>query len=150
MKKKSLIILAIILALPFALAGGLAVFSVGAYYVASCAASKQYKDASRPGHPSNLTVFEFGDEFRINLADGRPLRAKVALGYEKGSPVEGQINERKDVLRNIANLVLSGKRKADITSVQQQLDLREELRASFNHVVGGGIEEVYFNEFTLD
>ncbi|HMU81957.1 MAG: flagellar basal body-associated FliL family protein, partial [Leptospirales bacterium] len=72
------------------------------------------------------------------------------LGFEKGSPAEGQINERKDVLRNIANLVLSGKRKADITSVQQQLDLREELRASFNHVVGGGIEEVYFNEFTLD
>jgi len=47
------------------------------------------------------------------------------------------------------NLIISQKSKKDLSDIPAQLELREEIRKSFNHILQGTIEEVYFREFEL-
>ncbi|MBW7858856.1 MAG: flagellar basal body-associated FliL family protein, partial [Leptonema sp. (in: Bacteria)] len=54
-------------------------------------------------------------------------------------------------LRNIINLILAGKSRDELTTIQGQLELREEIKASINHVLSEGkVEEVYFSEFIVN
>ncbi len=138
-------------------AGGLLVMSVIAYYVAMFAASRQYKEVAsiavvRP--PPPLDTFELTEDFKVNTADTGEthfIKLRLSFGFEPGNAgLATEIAARKPQLRNIINLILAGKKKEQLSTVQDQLDLREEIKASVNHIMSEGkISEVYFNEFIV-
>ncbi|MBL8021955.1 MAG: flagellar basal body-associated FliL family protein [Leptospirales bacterium] len=137
---------------------GLVIMAVIAYYVASFAAARQYKEVAsiavvKPPPPTEN--FNFTDDFRVNTADtGDPhfIKLRLSLGYELGNPaLTAELGQRSPQLRNIINLILAGKTREDLRTVQDQLELREEIKASINHVLSDGkISEVYFNEFIVN
>lgn len=137
---------------------GLVLMVVIAYYVASFAAQQQYKDVAsivvmKPPPPTE--AFNFPEDFRVNTADEGEthfIKLKLSLGFEMGNAaLSNELAQRKPQLRNIINLILAGKTKAQLTSVSNQLELREEIKASINHLLSNGkIEEVYFNEFIVN
>lgn len=137
---------------------GLLLMAVIAYYVASFAAAKQYKEVAsiavvKP--PPPLETFRFTDDFRVNTADrGEPhfIKLKLSLGFESGhAALSGELAQRMPQLRDIINLILAGKTRDQLTTVQDQLELREEIKASINHVLSEGkIKAVYFDEFIVN
>ena len=137
---------------------GLVIMAVIAYYVASFAAARQYKEVAsiavvKPPPPTEN--FNFTDDFRVNTADtGDPhfVKLRLSLGYEQGNPaLTAELGQRSPQLRNIINLILAGKTREDLRTVENQLELREEIKASVNHVLAEGkVSEVYFNEFIVN
>jgi len=137
---------------------GLVLMVVVAYYVASYAAQKQYKDVAsivvmKPPPPTES--FNFSEDFRVNTADpGEPhfIKLNLSLGFEQGNAaLSNELAQRMPQLRNIINLILAGKRKDQLSTVSDQLELREEIKASVNHLLSNGkILEVYFNEFIVN
>ncbi len=137
---------------------GLVLMSVIAYYVATFAAAQQYKEVAsiavvKPPPPTE--AFNFPEDFRVNTADQGEthfIKLQLALGFEKDNPaLSAELAERKPQLRNIINLILSGKSRDQLSTIQDQLELREEMKASINHILSEGkITEVYFNEFIVN
>ncbi len=137
---------------------GIVLMAVIAFYVATFAAKKQYKDVAsivvmKPPPPRDS--FKFQNDFRVNTADVSSthfIKLKLSLGFEEGNAaLSGELAKRSDQLRNVINLILAGKTKADLNSVSKQLELREEIKASINHLLSNGkVEEVYFNEFIVN
>lgn len=137
---------------------GLVVMSVIAYYVASFAAAQQYKEVAsiavvKP--PPPLEAFTLMEDFRVNTADKGEMhfiKLKLSLGFENGNKaLSAELGQRTPQLRNIINLILAGKMREDLTTIQGQLELREEIKASINHVLSEGkVEEVYFSEFIVN
>jgi len=74
------------------------------------------------------------------------------LAFEPGNKaLSGELAQRAPQLRNIINLILAGKTKEELSTQQGQLELREEIKASINHVLSEGkVEEVYFSEFIVN
>ena len=137
---------------------GLVLMSVIAYYVATFAAAQQYKEVAsiavvKPPPPTES--FNFPEDFRVNTADQGAthfIKLKLSLGFEKDNPaLSTELAERRPQLRNIINLILAGKTKAQLSTIQDQLELREEIKASINHILADGkVKEVYFNEFIVN
>ncbi len=137
---------------------GLVLMVVVAFYVATFAAQKQYTDVAsivvmKP--PPPLEAFNFSDDFRANTADrgeSHFIKLKLSLGFEQGNAaLSNELAQRKPQLINIVNLILANKTKAQLSTVQDQLELREEIKASVNHVLSNGkIQEVYFTEFIVN
>jgi flagellar FliL protein len=137
---------------------GLVLMSVIAYYVATFAAAQQYKEVAsiavvKPPPPTE--TFRFMDEFRVNTADqGEPhfIKLRLSFGFEIGNAaLSAELAQRSSQLRDIVNLILSAKKREDLTAVQDQLELREEIKASVNHVLSEGkIITVYFEEFIVN
>jgi len=137
---------------------GVVLMSVIAYYVARFAAAQQYKEVSsiaiiKPPPPTES--FNFPDDFRVNTADqGEPhfIKLKISLGYEKGNvALAAELGDRIHQLRDIINLILAGKTKDQLSTIQQQLELREEIKASINHILSEGkVTNIYFDEFIVN
>jgi len=137
---------------------GIVLMSVIAYYVASFAAAKQYKEVAsiavvKPPPPTES--FRFVDDFRVNTADqGEPhfIKLKLSFGFEQGNAaLSAELAQRSSQLRDIVNLILSAKKREELSTVQSQLELREEIKASINHVLSNGkIISVYFEEFIVN
>ncbi len=137
---------------------GLILMSVIAYYVARTAAAQQYKEVSsiavvKPPPPTEN--FNFSDEFRVNTADEgavRFVRIKLSLGFKTGNPaLSAELAQRIPQLRNIVNLILSGKSSQGLSTIEHRLELQEEIKASINHVLSNGkISEVYFRELIVN
>ncbi|MBE7439721.1 MAG: flagellar basal body-associated FliL family protein [Spirochaetales bacterium] len=137
---------------------GLILMAVIAYYVAKFAAEQQYKEVAsiavvKPPPPTEN--FNFQDDFRVNTADQGSthfIKLKLSLGFDKGNQaLSAELADRMPQLRNIINLILSGKTKDQLITIQDQLELREEIKASVNHVLAEGkIREVYFQEFIVN
>ena len=137
---------------------GLILMSVIAYYVARTAAAQQYKEVAsiavvKPPPPTEN--FNFSDEFRVNTADEgqtRFVRLKLSLGFEPGNPtLSAELAQRIPQLRNIVNLILASKSSQNLSSIEDRLELQEEIKASINHVLADGkIIEVYFNELIVN
>lgn len=137
---------------------GLIVMMVIAYYVAQYAAAQQYKEVAsiavvKPPPPTEN--FQFIDDFRVNTADqgeAHFIKLKLTLGFEKGNAaLSAELAERMPQLRNIINLILASKTKEELATIQGQLELREEIKASINHILSEGkIVEVYFGEFIVN
>jgi flagellar FliL protein len=54
-------------------------------------------------------------------------------------------------MQNIINLIIVRKTKEDLKTINDQLDLREEIKAHINHILTNGkIKEVYFREFIVN
>ncbi len=137
---------------------GIIIMSLISYYVAKYATSQQYKEIAsiavvKP--PPPLEVYTFTEDFRVNTADREEthfIRLKLSLGFQPGNKsLSGEITQRTPQLRNIINLILAGKTKEELSTIEGQIELREEIKASINHVLSEGkIEEVYFNEFIIN
>lgn len=137
---------------------GLVLMAVISYFVAQQAAAQQYREVAsiavvKPPPPPE--TFNFPEDFRVNTADrGDPhfIKMRLSLGFDKGNPaLSAELADRMPQLRNIINLILMGKTKDGLSSVQDRLELREEIKASVNHVLSEGkITEVYFNEFIVN
>ena len=137
---------------------GLILMSVIAYYVARTAAAQQYQEVAsiavvKPPPPTEN--FNFSDEFRVNTADegqARFVRLKLSLGFKQGNPaLSAELAQRIPQLRNIVNLILASKSSQNLSSIEDRLELQEEIKASINHVLSNGkIEEVYFNELIVN
>lgn len=137
---------------------GLIVMVVTAYYVAQFASAQQYKEVSsiavvKP--PPPLESFNFTDDFRVNTNDrgeSHFVKLRLSLGFEMGrKALSTELATRMPQLRNIINLILAGKSRDELTTIQGQLELREEIKASINHVLSEGkVEEVYFSEFIVN
>lgn len=137
---------------------GLVLMSIIAFYVAKYASEQQYREVAsiavvKPPPPTES--FNFTDEFRVNTADqgeAHFIKLRLSLGFDQGNKaLSAELAQRNPQLRNIINLILAGKAKAELNSVQDQLELREEIKASINHVLSEGkITDVYFNEFIVN
>lgn len=137
---------------------GLVIMAVVAFYVASFAAAQQYKEVAsiavvKPPPPTEN--FNFTDDFRVNTADtGEPhfIKLRLSLGYEQGNPaLTAELGQRSPQLRDMINLILAGKTMDELRTQQDQVDLREEIKAHINHVLSEGkISAVYFNEFIVN
>ncbi len=137
---------------------GIIVMSIIAYYVAKYATAQQYKEVAsiavvKP--PPPLEVYNFADDFRVNTADKDEthfVKLRLSLGYQQGNKaLSTELAQRMPQLRNIINLILAGKTKEELSSIEGQLELREEIKASINHILSEGkIEEVYFYEFIVN
>lgn len=137
---------------------GTIIMSLIAYYVAIYATAQQYKEVAsitvvKP--PPPLEIYNFTDEFRVNTADKEEMhfiKLKLTLGFKPGNKaLAAELAQRTPQLRNIINLILASKTREELTTIEGQLQLREEIKASINHVLSEGkIEEVYFNEFIIN
>lgn len=137
---------------------GITVMSIISYYVAKYATAQQYKEIAsiavvKP--PPPLEVYNFADDFRVNTADKEEshfIKLKLSLGFEQGNKaLSAELSQRVPQIRNIVNLILAGKTKEQLSTIEGQLELREEIKASINHILSEGkIEEVYFNEFIVN
>ena len=137
---------------------GLVLMAVIAFYVATFAAERQFKDVAsivirKP--PPPLENFKFTEDFRVNTADqgeSHFIKLKLYLGFDKGSAaLSGELAQRTPQLRNVINLILGGKKKEELSTVQDRLELREEIKAAINHLLSNGkIEEVYFSEIIVN
>jgi len=137
---------------------GLVLMAVISYYVALTAAAQQYKEVAsiavvKPPPPTEN--FNFSDDFRVNTADrGEPhfIKLRLSLGFDPGNAaLSAELAQRTPQLRNIINLILMGKTRDGLSTVQDRLELREEIKASVNHILSEGkIKEVYFNEFIVN
>jgi flagellar FliL protein len=136
----------------------LVLMAVISYYVALTAAAQQYKEVAsiavvKPPPPTEN--FNFPEDFRVNTADrGDPhfIKLRLSLGFDRGNPaLSAELADRMPQLRNIINLILMGKTKDGLSTVQDRLELREEIKASVNHILSEGkITEVYFSEFIVN
>ncbi|MCS7204930.1 MAG: flagellar basal body-associated FliL family protein [Leptospiraceae bacterium] len=137
---------------------GIIVMSLIAYYVAKFATAQQYKEIAsiavvKP--PPPLEIYNFTEDFRVNTADREELhfiRLKLSVGFQPGNKaLAAELVQRTPQLRNIINLILASKTREELSTIEGQLQLREEIKASINHVLAEGkIEEVYFNEFIIN
>ena len=77
---------------------------------------------------------------------------KMSLGFEQGNKaLSAELAQRTPQLRDTIILILSGKTKADLASQRDKVELREELKASINHLLSEGkVKEVYFTEFIVN
>ncbi|MBL8020675.1 MAG: flagellar basal body-associated FliL family protein [Leptospirales bacterium] len=151
MEKKKKLILAFVIGIPILAVLSLTVVPVVIYYLALSSTRAQYKDLSKPTRPDeDLAMFAFAGEFKMPTLDNPPhfVRARITLGYQKESALTNELTERQEQMRNILNLILAGKRRDQISTVEQQLELREEMKQSLNHILSSGkIQDVYFSEF---
>ncbi len=137
---------------------GLLIMMVIAYYVALFAAAQQYKEVSSIAiitPPPPTDSFRFPDDFRVNTADqgeSHFIKLRMSLGFEKNNPaLKQELTDRMSQLRDIVNLILAGKTKDQLSTIQEQLELREEIKASINHILSDGkITNIYFDEFIVN
>lgn len=154
MKKQTKILLIVCCLLISLLTVGFIFLPMTAYYVTGYAAQKKYDDVKsivvlKPPEPTKS--FSFRQDFRIVTAD-KPtkhfVKLKLSLGMALNQP---ELEQRQVQMRNIINLILSGKTKAQLDSIPEQLDLRDEIKTAINHILSSGkINEVYFNELIVN
>lgn len=140
-----------------ALAGLLAVVLISIFVAQRTATSvyKQQKNIALVKAPPPLEVFNFPDEFRINTADvgeSHFIKLKLTFGYEQGQQALGpELSTRTPQMQNIINLIIGRKTKDELRTLNDQLDLREEIKAHINHILTNGkVKEVYFREFIVN
>ena len=104
--------------------------------------------------PPPLATFKFSKEFRVNTADvDEPhfIQMSLAFGYNVNNKLlESELIQRQVQMKHIVNIILGGKRKEDITTTLQKLNLAEEIKSQMNIILSEGkVEEVYFEELVV-
>lgn len=102
--------------------------------------------------PPPLGHFDL-QEFAVSTSDAEAhfIKMKLSLGYTKNDlQLQTELIARTVQIRHIINILLSGKRHQDLDSVEEKIDLAEEIKASINIILRNGqIKEVYYREFVL-
>ncbi|TGK12096.1 flagellar basal body-associated FliL family protein [Leptospira fluminis] len=137
---------------------GIIIVVLVSMFVAKQAATstfREMKNVSLVKPPPPLVTFAFQEEFRINTADKGEthfVKMKLSFGVAKDdTKITNELAERIAQMRDLVNLIVGRKTKDDLIDVEDQLDLREEIKAQINHILSEGkIQEVYFTEFIVN
>ncbi|APH40598.1 Endoflagellar basal body-associated protein [Leptospira interrogans serovar Copenhageni/Icterohaemorrhagiae] len=137
---------------------GIIIVAVIAMIVAKETATKtftQMKNVALVKAPPPLANYNFTEEFRINTSDkgeAHFVKMKLAFGIAKeDQTLSAELAERNAQMRDLINLIVGRKSKDELINIEDQLDLREEIKAQVNHILTEGkIQEVYFTEFIVN
>ncbi len=102
--------------------------------------------------PPPLSHFDL-PSFSVTTKDIEPHFAKitVSLGYEENVGLNAELVKRTVQIQHIINIILRGKKYEDLDSVEDTVNLSEEIKAHINVIlVSGKIREVYFREFVVN
>lgn len=137
---------------------GIIIVAVIAMIVAKETATKtftQMKNVALVKPPPPLANYNFTEEFRINTSDkgeAHFVKMKLAFGIAKeDQTLSAELAEGNAQMRDLINLIVGRKSKDELINIEDQLDLREEIKAQVNHILTEGkIQEVYFTEFIVN
>ena len=66
-------------------------------------------------------------------------QVEINFGFDAGQQALGaELATRLPQMQNIINLIISRKTKEDLKTLNDQLDLREEIKAHINHILTNG------------
>ena len=104
--------------------------------------------------PPPLATFKFQKEFRVNTADvDEPhfIQLSLAFGFDvNNKELESELVNRHTQMMHIINIILGGKKKEDLTTPLQKLNMGEEIKSQINMILRQGkVEEVYFEELVI-
>ncbi len=104
--------------------------------------------------PPPLGTYRFQKEFRINTADtdeSHFIQLTLAFGYDMNNKqLESELIQRSAQMMHIINIILGGKKKEELMTPMQKLNLAEEIKSQVNMIFSKGkIEEVYFEELIV-
>ena len=127
------------------------------YFVAKYVKTEAYKEEAHiilAPAPPPLATFRFNKEFRVNTADVEEphfIQVSISLGYDpENKKLEIELNQRRTQMMHIINIILGGKKKEDLVTPLQKLNLAEEIKSQLNMILREGkIEEVYFEELIV-
>ena len=141
-------------------AGGLALILLMvliSYFMAKKVKSEAYKEEQNiviAPAPPPLATYKFQKEFRVNTADvdeAHFIQLALAFGYDaENKLLESELIQRRVQMKHIINIILGGKKKEDLSTTLQKLNLAEEIKSQINIILSEGkIEEVYFEELVV-
>ncbi|MDH4200299.1 MAG: flagellar basal body-associated FliL family protein [Spirochaetia bacterium] len=104
--------------------------------------------------PPPLGTYHFQKEFRVNTADtdeAHFIQLTISFGYDTNNKLlELELGQRQAQMMHIINIILGGKKKEDLMTPMQKLNLAEEIKSQINMIFSQGkIEEVYFEELII-
>ncbi|MDY6967365.1 MAG: flagellar basal body-associated FliL family protein [Spirochaetota bacterium] len=102
--------------------------------------------------PPPLAHFDI-PSFSVTTRDSEPHFAKVtvSLGYEDNMQLNMEFVRRTVQIQHIINIILSGKSYEDLDSVEDKINLAEEIKAHINALlIAGKVKEVYFREIVVN
>ncbi len=144
----------------FWLVGGLAAIFLMlliSYFVARQVETHSYKESNNiviAPAPAPLATFTFKKEFRVNTADSDTphfVQASISFALEPNNQdLMSELSNRQIQMKHIINIILGDKKKSDLSTTIQKLNLAEEIKVQINMILSKGeIEEVYFEEFVV-
>jgi flagellar protein FliL len=153
---KNKIIIGSIIAIVIIIAG-ITVLPIITFYFAKSSAENEYglHLKEMESRKKDLEIFKFTEEFKVNTADKEEphiLTLKLELGYEKDQKVlMNELSQREEQFKNIVYLILSQKNKDQIEGIDNHLKLKEEIKASLNHLLSPGkIKEIFIIELNIN
>ncbi|MBS0617069.1 MAG: flagellar basal body-associated FliL family protein [Spirochaetes bacterium] len=132
-------------------------------FVISVMVAKYYKNAdfqetesitiAPPSAPP--AIFKITHEFRVNTADtdeAHYAQATITLGYEGelNKQLDAELGKRLPQMIHIINIILGGKRRDELFTPLQKLNLGEEIKNQINMILRDGkISEVMFEQLVV-
>ena len=137
--------------------GGIILMVVISYLMARKVKTEVYKEEQNvviAPAPPPLATFKFSKEFRVNTADvdeAHFIQMSLAFGYNVDNKLlENELIQRQIQMKHIINIILGGKKKEDLSTTLQKLNLAEEIKSQMNIILSEGkVEEVYFEELVV-
>lgn len=102
--------------------------------------------------PAPLAHFDL-PAFSTTTKDPEPHFAKitVSLGYESNPEINQELVQRTVQIQHIINIILRSKSYEEMDSVEEIINLSEEIKAHINVIlIAGKIKEVYFKEIVVN
>lgn len=102
--------------------------------------------------PPPLAHFDL-PSFSVTTRDTEPhfIKITVALGYEESIELNAELVRRTPQFQHIINVLLSGKKFEDLDTVEDKINLSEEIKAHINMILmAGKVKEVYFREIVIN
>lgn len=102
--------------------------------------------------PANAATSVFPlDPFIVNIYDGQEMRyLKVKVEFEMGPQGKQDLEAKQSPLRDAILVLLTTKTLQDIQDLQGKNQLKEEILAATNRLVGAGkVSKVYFTDFVV-
>ncbi len=128
---------------------------IASYLVTKYMQEKKYEseqDIVVAPPPAPLAHFDL-PAFSTTTKDPEPHFAKitVSLGYESNPEINQELVQRTVQIQHIINIILRSKSYEEMDSVEEIINLSEEIKAHINVIlIAGKIKEVYFKEIVVN
>lgn len=102
--------------------------------------------------PPPLAFYDM-PSFSITTSDPDPHFAKItlAIGYEENVELATELIQRTPEMQHVINILMRDKSVEDLNSVEDMVNLSEEIKAHINVLLlRGKIKEIYFREFVVN
>jgi flagellar protein FliL len=141
----------------YVIGGILAVFLVIgiSYLVSKYVQEKTYQkdqDIVVAPPPAPLAHYDL-PTFQTTTSDAEAHFAKitVSLAFEDNPELLSELIARTVQMQHMINIILRGKKMEDLDSVEESVQLTEEIKAHINVVLSAGkIKEVYFKDYVVN